>query len=141
MVRNKSVFYGLLAGTALLFFYIGILTLFENFNFAVANFRSLWYWIIPLSIGFGTQIGLYASIMHTAKINAEVSASGGVSGGSMIACCAHFILNAIPILGLSGLATFLMAYQKVFFSVGIVSNVVGISILLNHRKKMKGGEF
>ena len=145
MVKNNTLFIGFLAGTALLFFYIGVLTLFENFNFAISSFRNLWYWIILLAAGFGAQIGLYSSIIHTAKLNAEVSASGGISGGSMVACCSHFILNATPILGLSGLATFLMAYQKWFFGVGIISNVIGIFILLNHRKKMrltlKGGEF
>ena len=135
--KDNSILYGLLAGTALLFFYIGVLTLFENFNFAIANLRSLWYWILPLAVGFGTQIGLYSSIMHTTKLNAEIGASGGISGGSMVACCSHFILNALPILGLSGLATFLMAYQKVFFSVGIISNLIGIGILLNHKRKMK----
>lgn len=140
MVKNKSIFYGLIAGAGLLFFYIIVLTLFESFNFAIANFKSLRYFIIPLVIGFGTQIGLYASIMHTTKLNAEITASGGVSGGSMIACCTHFILNAAPILGFSGLATFLMAYQKVFLSIGIISNFAGILILLNHKKKMKGGE-
>ena len=110
--EDNSILYGLLAGTALLFFYIGVLTLFENFNFAISNFRSLWYFLVPLAVGFGMQIGLYSSIMHTAKINAEVSVSGGISGSSMIACCTHFILNTIPILGFSGLAIFLMAYQK-----------------------------
>ena len=135
--KNNSIFYGVLAGAGILFFYLGVLTIFQSFNFAVSEFRGLWYWIIPLATGFGTQIGLYSSILHTAKINAGMAASGTVSGGSMVACCSHFALGALPILGFSGLATFLMAYQKWFFGLGILANVIGISILVNHKKKMK----
>ena len=138
--KSNAVFYGVVAGTGILFFYIGVLTIFQGFDFALFNFRQLWYWLIPLAAGFGTQIGLYTSILHTAALNAEIATSGTLSGGSMVACCSHFILNAVPILGLSGLATFLMAYQKWFFAFGILSNIVGITILVNHRKKMKGGE-
>ena len=138
--NDNSILYGLIAGTALLFFYIGVLTLFEDFNFAIVNFRSLWYWILPLAIGFGTQIGLYSSIRHNALINTEVASTGTVSGGSMVACCTHFLLNVIPLAGFSGLVVFLMNYQKVFFGIGIISNVIGIGILLNHKRKMKGGE-
>src|SRR3989344_2519041 len=135
--KDNSIFYGILAGAGILFFYIGVLTIFQSFDFAISEFRNLWFWIIPLAIGFGIQIGLYNSILHTATINTEIATSGGVSGGSMVACCSHFALNAIPILGFSGLATFLMTYQKLFFGLGILSNITGIAILTNHRKKMK----
>jgi len=139
--RDNSKFYGILAGVGILFFYLAILTVFQDFNFAMSEFGSLWYWIIPLATGFGIQVGLYNSILHTAKINSEIAASGTVSGGSMVACCSHFVLNAIPILGFSGLATFLMTYQKWFFGLGILSNVIGITILMRHKKKMKGGVY
>lgn len=137
--KDNSIFYGILAGLGILFFYISVLTIFQSFDFAISEFRQLWYWIIPLALGFGVQIGLYNSILHTARINAEIAASGGVSGGSMIACCSHFLLNALPIIGISGLTAFLMAYQKWFFGLGILSNLVGITILIKHKKKMKGG--
>jgi len=137
--QSNAVFYGVLAGAGLLFFYISVLTIFQSFDFALSEFRSLWYWIIPLAVGFGIQIGLYNSILHTARINAEIAASGTASGGSMLACCTHFLLNALPILGISGLTAFLMAYQKWFFGLGILSNFIGITILIRHKKKMKGG--
>src|SRR3990167_682804 len=40
-------------------------------------------------------------------------------------------------IGLSGLALFLTAYQKWFLGVGLLSNLIGISIMLKHKKKMK----
>ncbi len=137
--QSNAVFYGILAGAGLLFFYISVLTAFQGFDFALSEFRNLWYWIIPLSLGFGMQIGLYNSILHTARINAEIAASGTASGGSMLACCSHFLLNALPILGISGLTAFLMVYQKWFFGFGILSNFLGITLLIKHKRKMKGG--
>lgn len=138
-MTNKHVFYGVSAGFGLLAFYVLVLTLFQGFDFAMSELRGLWYWLVPLALGFGLQIGLYSSLLHTARLNVEIAASGGVSGGSMIACCSHFALNMLPLLGFAGLATFLMTYQTWFFSIGLVSNIVGIVILVRHKKKMKGG--
>ncbi len=139
MVKDNSVLYGLLAGLGLLLFYLGVVSIFQGIGFAFLNLRSLWYLIFPLAIGFGAQIGLYAAIKHTAALTGQVAGTGGVSGGSMVACCSHFLLNAIPFLGLAGLATILMSYQKWFLGIGILSNVIGISIMINHRRKMKCG--
>ncbi|MEK6841240.1 MAG: hypothetical protein AABX45_01450, partial [Nanoarchaeota archaeon] len=61
MVRNNSVLYGILAGLGILAFYISVLTIFQSSGFALYEFKRLWVWLVPLSIGFGTQIGLYVS--------------------------------------------------------------------------------
>ena len=60
----------------------------------------------------------------------------------MIACCSHYLLSIIPLIGITGLSaftSFLMTYQKAFFSIGIVSSIIGITLMLNHKRKMKGG--
>ncbi len=139
MVEDNSVLYGVLAGLGLLLFYLAVVSFFQGITFAFFNLRSLWFLIFPLAIGFGTQIGLYASIRHTAAITGTVAGTGGVSAGSMVACCSHFLLNAIPLVGFSGIAIFLAAYQKQFLGIGILSNVVGIGIMVNHKRKMNGG--
>jgi len=136
-MKNNSLLYGILAGLALFLFYISVITFFQGFQFAILNFKSLWFWIIPLVLGFGTQIGLYTSIRHSAELTGTVALSGGISGGSMIACCSHFLLNIIPIVGFSGVALFLAKYQTIFFAIGIISNVFGITFMLSHRNKMK----
>src|SRR3989344_5043306 len=87
------------------------------------------------------QKRIYNLIIHTARINAEIAVSGTVSGGSMVACCIHFALNVAPILGFSGLAAFLMVYQKWFFGLGILSNVIGITVLVKHRRTMRNQRF
>lgn len=143
MVRDNSVLYGILAGLGLLLFYLVVVSIFQDIDFAFLNLRSLWYLIFPLVIGFGTQIGLYTSIKHTAAMTGTVAGTGGVSAGSMVACCSHFLLQIIPLAGISGLTLFLVRYQKLFLGIGILSNVVGITIMINHKKKMenlKGGK-
>ncbi|MEK6829976.1 MAG: hypothetical protein AABY15_07710 [Nanoarchaeota archaeon] len=137
MVKNNSVLYGLLAGLGLLMFYLTVVSIFQGIEFAFLNLRSLWYLILPLAGGFGTQVGLYASIKHTAALTGTVAGTGTVSAGSMVACCSHFLLNVIPIVGFSGAALFLARYQPEFLGLGILSNIVGIGIMLNHKRKMK----
>jgi hypothetical protein len=142
MVKDNSIIYGLLSGLGLLLFYLTIVSIFQGIEFAFLNLRSLWYLIFPLAIGFGTQIGLYISIKHTAAMTGTVAGTGGIAGGSMVACCSHFLFNIIPFLGLSGVAIILMKYQSAFLSIGILSNIIGIGIMLKHKRKMrplKGG--
>src|SRR3989344_2414018 len=137
--KNNAFLYGLLAGLGLLIFYLSVVSIFQGIKFAFLNLRSLWYLILPLTIGFGIQIGLYFSIKHTAQLTGTVAGTGTLSGGSMIACCSHFLLQIIPLAGASVLATFLARYQKWFLIIGIISNIIGIIIMLRHKKKMKDG--
>ena len=135
--ENNAVLYGLVAGLGLLLFYLGVVSVFQGIDFAFLNLRSLWYLILPLAAGFGTQIGLYASIKYTATLTGTVAGTGGVSAGSMVACCSHFLLNIIPFIGFAGIALILMKYQPLFLGAGIISNIIGISIMVKHKKKMK----
>ena len=135
--KNNAFLYGLLAGLGLLIFYLSVVSIFQGIEFAFLNLRNLWYLIFPLTIGFVIQIGLYFSIKHTAQLTGTVAGTGTISGGSMIACCSHFLLQIIPLAGASVLATFLARYQKWFLVIGIISNIIGIIIMLRHKKKMK----
>ncbi|MEX0920092.1 MAG: hypothetical protein WDZ69_00745 [Candidatus Pacearchaeota archaeon] len=137
MKRNNSILYGILAGLGLLIFYLGVLSAFQGVDFAFLNLRSLWYFIFPLAAGFGIQIGLFVSIKHTAKLTGTVAGTGGIAGGSMIACCSHFLLNIIPLAGASGLALILMAYQEWFLGFGVLANIAGITIMVKHKRGMK----
>ena len=138
-MKSNSILYGMIAGLLLLIFYLGVVSIFQGINFALINLRSLWYLIFPLAAGFGTQIGLFFSIRHTAQVTATVGSTGAVSGGSMLACCSHFLLNMLPFAGFAGLATFLVQYQSWFLGVGIISNLLGIGFMIRHRNNMKGG--
>ncbi len=136
-INYKAIVCGLLAGIGILAFYLIVLTIFESRGFALYELKRLWPWLVPLAVGFGTQIGLYISIRHDAVLNGGIGASGTVSGGSMLICCSHYLLTMLPIIGVSGLTVFLMSYQKAFFAIGIASSVIGIILMLRHKKMMR----
>ncbi len=141
-MKNRSVFskmspwiVGVLGAGLLLAVYFTILSIANTPSYAVNQFKSLWYWFLPLIIGFGVQLGLYAYIKRYEHdklygIGASVAASSGVSAGAMIACCLHHIGDLLPILGLSAAALFLIRYQIPFIILGIASSAVGITMML-----------
>ena len=147
-MEKKNVFYGFLGSAILLIVYFSILTIGNNFEHAVSQFFAFWYWILLLVIGFGFQVGLYSyirrSIRNMKGAKAEVVASGGISTGSMIACCAHHLSDVLPIIGLSAASLFLIKYQLFLTVLGVGSNLVGITIMLGimqehelHKKNSK----
>jgi hypothetical protein len=139
---NKPLIYGLIASTLLLSIYFGVLTIAESFNHAIEQFYEMWYWILMLAVGFGFQFGLYFHIREFKRAQktgakAEIATASGISTGSMIACCAHHVTDVLPILGLSAAALFLAEYQVPFMVLGVFSNLVGITMMLNIIQKHK----
>lgn len=136
MSDKKPIVIGLSGSVALLILYFGILTIAESFSHAVQDFSRLWYWILLLVTGFGIQVGLYSYIRtefrakQMAGATKTVAATGGVSTGSMIACCAHHLTDILPIIGLAGAAVFFAKYQLLFLVVGILSNLIGVIMML-----------
>ena len=132
---KKHIIIGLSAGILLLLVYMGIITLAEGLEHALDQTATMWYWVVALAGGFGIQAGLFSFIRQglrerKASATASVATSGGVSAGSMAACCAHHLTDVLPLLGLSGVAVFLTSYQLLFIIIGVLSNIVGITIML-----------
>lgn len=142
---DKYTLRGLIGSLLLLLFYFIVSSLLGGFQFAIDNFIKLWYWMIPLVVGFGIQIGMFFYIkdeMHK-KATGSAMASTGVSATSMVACCAHHIADIAPFLGVSALGLFLTKYQTTFLLAGILSNILGILYMYSMinsaipRKRMK----
>lgn len=136
MQKNKPIIFGLMGTTGLLLIYFILLGWDNSFSHAIEQFLELWYWIIILVTGFGIQLGLYSYIklnIHrkVTAATAEVAAAGGISTGSMIACCAHHVADVLPLVGLSAAAIFLVKYQIPFILLGVFSNLVGVTIMLS----------
>lgn len=130
----RPVLFGILGGVLLLVFYFVIVSWAADFYHAVDEFFTLWYWVIPLVVGFGIQVGLFAYVKGYAKVasasaKSSIAASGGLSTLSMAACCAHHVTDFLPLLGLSAAAFFLTRYQTVFLTVGVASNLIGINVM------------
>lgn len=134
---KKAYLWGILAATILLAVYTLVLTLSNSLSHAIEEFRGYWYWIVPLIVGFGLQAGLYFYIRTSISARKEkgtasaaIATAGGVSTTSMVACCAHHVTDVLPLVGLSAAVVFLNQFQSLFFLLGIVSNTVGIILML-----------
>lgn len=136
----KSIFWGILAATLLLSFYFLILNLISGWAFAKNQFDDNWYWIIGLSAGFGAQIFLftYLRALHRRQVSVKaVAVSGTTSTVAMISCCAHYLVNILPVIGISGLVTIIGQYQTWLFAIGLISNLLGLAYLINKLFKFK----
>lgn len=132
---KRHILIGVGAAVLLIVVYLSIITLAQDWAHALEQATEMWYWGLALAGGFGTQVGLFSFIRQRlrerrAATTGSVAATGGVSAGSMAACCAHHLSDVLPLIGLSGAAIFLVRYQLFFIIAGVVSNVVGITIML-----------
>lgn len=126
----KSILYGCIASAILLAVYFGILTLVSGWSFAQSQFAQFWYFIVSLALGFGLQIGLFVYLkqaIHDRNASGKIVAvSGTTSTIAMVSCCAHYLVNIIPIIGVTGFVSVIAQYQIELFWVGLISNIFGI---------------
>ena len=133
-IIKTSIRNGFLATLALLVIYISIVSFVSGWDFAQSQFRQFWYFIITLAVGFGTQVSLYTYLKNAIKQNASprvLAVSGTTSTAAMISCCAHYLVNLLPILGAVGVITVISQYQVQLFWVGLAFNFAGIVYMVN----------
>lgn len=132
----KPVLAGIIGMVSLVFIYWLILFLTtKDLYHPFQQFLEYKYWIIALVLGFGIQMGLFWYIrsgLHLSGVASKsaIATGAGTSATAMVACCAHHLVDILPILGLSAAALFLTKYQTWFFGLGIISNIIGIIIML-----------
>lgn len=140
-ILKKSALRGILAFLTLLSVYFLILTLVSGWRFTWEQFTQFWYFILSLALGFGIQFGLYSYLKGMAKeqiSKGQLMATGTTSTASMISCCAHYLTNILPVLGVTGIITFISQYQVQFFWVGLFFNLLGIVYMGNKVLKTTG---
>ncbi|MDO8567528.1 MAG: hypothetical protein Q7R57_02295 [Dehalococcoidales bacterium] len=135
MSLKRHIIIGVSAGFLLLLVYAGVITLAQGWQHMLEQTAKLWYWIAALAAGFGIQAGLFSFIRQALRkrktsATASIATAGGISAGSMVACCAHHLGDLLPLIGMAGLAAFLVRYQSFFIILGVMSNIVGITIML-----------
>jgi Cu+-exporting ATPase len=138
-MKNESFFSnpitrGSLAVIAMLGAYLAVILALSGWDFALSQFSEFWPYLIALSMGFGTQIGLYFYLKQlTSKrhyAHCAVATSGTTSGAAMLACCTHYFANILPILGATALVSAIAEYQIGFFWVGLAFNAAGLAYIL-----------
>lgn len=136
----RSIINGIFGFFALLGFYFSIVGALSEWSLAKTQFLANWYWIVGLAVGFGVQIALftYLRALHHNHMSGTVAATTGtVSGLTMVACCTHYLVSILPIIGISGLAASIESYQQELFVVGAIANVGGILYMLRQLSKAK----
>lgn len=128
---------GLLGALGLSALYLGIVTLAESWSHALDLFREDAPFVVPIILGFGTQVGLFVYVkrgLHlpdgTGTAGALTGAGTGTSTLAMVACCAHHVTDVLPLVGLSAAAVFLAEYKVWFMAVGLATNLAGILVML-----------
>lgn len=134
-LRTRAAAWAVGAGAFLLSVYFVILTVANSSEHALQELGRLWYWMVPLVLGFSVQIGLFAYARRATREGGamharSVVASGGASTLSMVACCAHHVTDLLPVVGLAGAATVLAMYQGLFLLLGVLSNLIGLVYVL-----------
>lgn len=124
---------GILGGVLLTGLYLGIVSLAESPVHAFSLFWEDKAFVIPIILGFGTQVGLYTFLkkglympLHAPAGGVTTAAGGGMSTVAMVACCAHHVTDVLPLVGLTAAATFLANWKIPFMIVGLVTNLIGI---------------
>ncbi|MCL5797358.1 MAG: hypothetical protein M1366_00965 [Patescibacteria group bacterium] len=129
---NSALLKGTLASLTLLVVYFTIVSLVSGWSFAQDQFRQFWYFVVTLAIGFGIQFGLYSYLKNSIKSAVSprvVATTGATSTAAMISCCAHYLVNLLPILGAVGIITVISQYQVQLFWTGLVFNFAGITYM------------
>jgi Cu+-exporting ATPase len=128
---SRPVRFGGLAFAALLAIYVVALTLVSGWTFTAEQIAEFWMYIVPLAAGFGLQVALFVRlrevVSRASEAGAVVAASGTTSTAAMVSCCAHYLANAAPVLGASGLVAFAAQFQVELFWAGLAFNAAGIA--------------
>jgi hypothetical protein len=105
---------------------------------SVSHLLSQWrvdaLFIALVTAGFGVQMGLFSRVRRVirgdGRAEAVAAGSTATSTTAMVACCLHHLNDIVPFLGLSGAATFLLAYKTPVILLSLAANGVGILLML-----------
>ena len=131
----QSIRLGVIAVLLMLAIYFGVVSLISGVDFALGEFAKYWYFFVPLVLCFGIQVGLYTHLknfvgQHDASGKA-VAVSGTTSTAAMVSCCAHYLANIVPIMGVTGFLTVVAEYQIELFWLGLAFNAAGLLYVMS----------
>ncbi len=130
--KTRFIINSLLGSAALLTLYMTILVIGNSWEHAVQQVVDWWPRVLLQTVGFGIQVGMFLHIREISKAgnwrgpSSSLAVGGGMSAGSMVACCLHHVTDVLPIVGFSAATIFLTQYQSVFMTLGVLSNIVGL---------------
>lgn len=141
-----SIAFGIVGALALVLLYLGIVTVAQGSEHALELLWDDRLFVSLVSAGFGTQIGLFSYVRMLQRDLARESvalagAGTATSSISMVACCAHHLTDVLPIVGLSGVAVFLVDFRTPLMLLGLATNAVGIAVMLRELRRFTSGYY
>ena len=137
----RSVAAGLMGSSALLGVYLGVISVAQGVEHAFEQLATDAPFVGLIAAGFGTQVALFVELRAVDRRHraaAAVTAAGtGTSAAAMLACCAHHLVDLLPIVGLSAAAVFLDVYKTPLLLAGIGMNVVGITVIARQLQRAR----
>lgn len=135
----QPIIWAIIATLALTVIYFAIVSFISGYAFAGSQFAKFWYYFASLAIGFGIQIGLYIHLKQLIRSGggSVVAITGTTSTAAMVSCCAHYLVNILPVLGVSAFASLVGEYQIQLFWIGIAFNFAGIAYIVGRIIKTK----
>jgi hypothetical protein len=58
-LKIRAIMWGALGTSLLLTVFFSVVSLISGWDFAQDQFSEFWFYILPLALGFGAQVGLY----------------------------------------------------------------------------------
>ncbi|MHB1134287.1 MAG: heavy-metal-associated domain-containing protein [Chloroflexota bacterium] len=129
---------GVFGVVGLLAFYLGTVTMAQSWEHAIQQLSEDRWFVAAITLGFGTQVGLFAELRrqrHACASARTVAAGGGTSTAAMLACCAHHLTDVLPLLGVSGAAALLGAYKEPLLWLSILVNGAGIAYMVRQLRQ------
>lgn len=128
-----SVFVGVAGAATLLALYLGLISLAQGPDHAVSQLRTDLPFVLAIAAGLGIQVGLFVELR---SLHSRHRASGALTAGSagagtaaMLACCAHHLVDVLPLVGLSAAAVFLNDYRAPLIALSLGMNALGIVVI------------
>lgn len=140
-IRLRSFVAGLVGAAGLLAGYLGIISLAQGAEHALAQLTADAPFVGLIAAGFGIQMALFVELRavdrHHRGAAAVTAAGTGTSTAAMLACCAHHVVDLLPLVGLSAAAVFLDAYKTPLLLVGIGMNAIGIIVIARQLRRAR----
>lgn len=140
-IAADSLALGVVAGLLLLIAYLDIIGLVQGVGHAFEQLAADAWYIAPITVGFGTQIALFAELRRLERqrrANVAVTAAGtGTSAAAMLACCAHHLADFVPLLGLSAATVLLDEIKTPMFLLGIGLNGFGALFMARQLRRAR----
>jgi drug/metabolite transporter (DMT)-like permease len=132
-VAPRSAVAGLLGAAGLIAVYVGLITIAQGLDHALEQLAADTPFVLLLAAGFGAQLALFAELRQVARRHrsavAVTAAGTGTSAAAMLACCAHHLVDFLPLLGLSAAAAFLVAYKLPLFMIALAMNAAAVAFM------------